>query len=127
MLYLPDLLAFSHQHCVAICAFLVPLNLLLTLQTLVLVAFGRVGQWMQSLAALAIGPAILMMLHVMSWWVVGVVMAPTFVLSGLGMVCTAINLWALFHPRSLQQRMQALWVTSANLVGATFTQAWQRH
>jgi hypothetical protein len=39
--------------------------------------------------------ALLMVAHVFTWWIVGVVMAPTFILLFLASVCLAINGWAL--------------------------------
>jgi hypothetical protein len=101
------LLEFSHHHCVAICALLVPANLLATVQTLVWVATtasskrpparGLVGS-----IALATGLATILSLHVLSWLWVGVVMAPTYILLSLALVCLSLNGWALIQSPSLQ-------------------------
>jgi hypothetical protein len=101
------LLEFSHRHCVAICALLVPANLLATVQTFVWVATttspkrpptrGLVGS-----IALATGLAVILSLHVLSWLWVGVVMPPTYILLSLALVCLSLNGWALFQPLSLQ-------------------------
>jgi hypothetical protein len=40
--------------------------------------------------------ALLMILHVISWFIVGVVMAPTFILMFLGTVCLAVNVMAVW-------------------------------
>jgi hypothetical protein len=45
---------------------------------------------------MAIVYASLMILHVLSWFIVGVVMAPTFILMFLGIVCLTINFTAIW-------------------------------
>ena len=102
MLDFNPLITFSHQHCVAICAVLVPFNLLLTLLTLVLVGFERPKLRVKQSTAVAIAGAVLMVLHVLTWLVVGIVQIQTFILLSLGLVCLWINLWALRYPGSLQ-------------------------
>lgn len=109
MLDFNSLLHFSHVHCVAICSALVPMNLLATLQTLILIGLNRPLSSVWGSTAIAITVAILMVLHVLSWFVIGVVMIPTFVLLALGTVCLSINLWAVSHPRSLRKLIE--WVT----------------
>jgi prepilin signal peptidase PulO-like enzyme (type II secretory pathway) len=96
------LLEFSHHHCVAICAVLVPVNLLATLQTVILTGLNRPPREQWSAIAVASLAALLMVLHVMSWFIVGVIMVQTFVLWSLGAVCLSINLWSFFHPQSLR-------------------------
>jgi hypothetical protein len=97
-----SLLTFSHTHCISICAALVPLNLLATSGTLLLTGFDRpaLQRWLTiAWASLFSG---ILVLHVLSWFVVGVVMLPTYVLMLLGGVCLSLNLWALLHPQSLR-------------------------
>jgi hypothetical protein len=106
MLDLNDLLHFSHVHCVAICSVLVPMNLLATLQTLILVGLNRPPAAIWKSIAIALLAAIVMLLHVLSWFVVGVVMIQTFVLFGLGAVCLGVNLWAASHPQSLRALLE---------------------
>jgi hypothetical protein len=102
MLDFNALLAFSHTHCVAICAVLVPLNLLLTLRTLVMTVMMRPRAMVQQSAGIAIAAAGLLVLHVASWFIVGVVMLQTFVLVALGAICFLLNLgairWAIGEP-----------------------------
>lgn len=88
------LLHLSHHHCVAICATLVPLNLLATSSTfyLSLVGYPRRDQ-LRSLA-LAVGLALILLLHVGSWWIVGVVRVQTYILVVLSCICLGLN--ALF-------------------------------
>ena len=50
-----------------------------------------------------------MVLHVMTWLIIGVVMAPTFILLGLGSVCLATNLWAIFGRESLARLLVAVY------------------
>jgi hypothetical protein len=109
MLDLTSILTFSHVHCIAICAVLVPVNLLATVQTLVLTGLNRPASQRWSTIALACLAAVLMVLHVITWFVVGVVMLPTFVLWSLGAVCLSSNLWALCHPESLRGLLIWLW------------------
>jgi hypothetical protein len=96
------LFAFSHTYCLAICAVLVPFNLLTTLMTLTFVGLGRsTGRvWLSS--GCAIAGSLLMVLHVLTWLVVGVVQVQTFVLFSLGMTCLVLNLWAIWQAGSLR-------------------------
>lgn len=102
MLSFNHLIELSHTHCVAICAVLVPFNLSTTLLTLVLVGMQRPKLQVWRSTGLAIGGAIVMMMHVLTWLMVGVVMLPTFVLLIMGTCCLSTNLWALLHPQSLR-------------------------
>ncbi|TAF30759.1 MAG: hypothetical protein EAZ69_21230 [Oscillatoriales cyanobacterium] len=80
---------FSHSYCIAICAFLVPANLLTTLQTGILTGLNR--------------PRMQVFFHVFTWFAIGVVMPPTYILLAMGIACLAINVWALRHPASMMQ------------------------
>ena len=92
---------FSRNHCIAICAFLVPANLLTTLHTMILVTVDRPRIQVWGAATGAFIPAIAMFLHVLSWFIIGVVMAPTYILLVLGCICMLINLWAVFAPKTM--------------------------
>lgn len=102
------LLTFSHTHCLTICAVLVPLNLLATLQTIVLTALHRPRLQVRTAITLAGLVALAMILHVLTWFVIGVVMIQTYILLSLGGVCLLINLWAGSHPASLNACLQWL-------------------
>lgn len=108
MLNLYTISEFSREHCIAICAFLVPANLLATLLTAVFVVSRRQKAHIWRAASLASLPAIAMFFHVITWFAVGVVMAPTYILFTLGTVCLLINCWAAIHPQSMRQLI--LWV-----------------
>ena len=95
------LFEFSRNHCVAICTGLVPAILLATITTMAFVGLSRpVGQVLPS-AGIASLLAGVMVLHVLTWFLIGVVMVPTFVLLSLGSVCLVVNLWAILNPSSL--------------------------
>jgi hypothetical protein len=95
------LFEFSCANCVAICAFLVPANLLFTLQTTVFAGLRRSHTQIRQVAILACIPALVMILHVLVWWIVGVVMAPTYILLWLAITCLSINFWAITHSQSM--------------------------
>jgi hypothetical protein len=105
---LHSLSEFSRNHCIAICAFLVPANLLSTALTLGLTALRRPTVQVQRAVALASCFALVMVLHVLTWLVVGVVMAPTFILFWLASTCLLINVWAIAHPVSLTRILDTL-------------------
>jgi hypothetical protein len=92
MLTVDALVQFSCTYCIAICAVLVPANLLATLQTMLLVWYRRPIAQVWLTAAVASLYTLTLLLHVLAWLSIGVVMAPTFILAGLGCVCFVINL-----------------------------------
>lgn len=102
------LLEFSHQHCLAICAALVPLNLLATSLTLGLVGSNRSHRLIHLSTTIASLFAAVMVLHVMTWFVIGVVMLPTYVLLTLASLCLLINLWARLSPINLRHFLIAV-------------------
>lgn len=100
------LFEFSRTNCVAICAFLVPANLLLTSQTMLLVGLHRPQSQVRKAAILACIPALVMVFHVCIWWIIGVVMAPTFILLWLASTCLGINFWAIAHSQSMARLLR---------------------
>lgn len=91
---------FSRANCVGICAFLVPANLLCTLLTIVLSALRRPSVQVWQSAAIASFWAVVMVLHVYTWFMVGVVMLPTFILMWLALTCLVCNLGAILFCKS---------------------------
>lgn len=87
---------FSRSHCVAICSFLVPANFIATSQTILFTILKRSPVEIFTISASAIIYALLMIAHVISWYIVGVVMAPTFILMFLGIICLAVNLTVIW-------------------------------
>ncbi len=110
MLDFNTLFEFSRTNCIAICAFLVPANLLLTARTVVLTALRRPHTQVRQAALLAFIPALVMILHVYTWLMIGVVMAPTYILFWMASICIGINIWAVTHSQSLVRLVQALFV-----------------
>ena len=94
---------FSRNYCISICAFLVPANLVTTVLTVLFLYFGRPTRQIFPIASLALLFAVTMFLHVATWLMIGVVMAPTFILFGLGLTCFVINLQAISDRQSLEQ------------------------
>jgi hypothetical protein len=90
---------FSRNYCFNICVVLVPANVIAVLQVMLL---GR-SPWVNSIIAMSIIYAALMIFHVFSWFVVGVVMAPTFILLGLAIACLGIDGMAIIAPAKLEQ------------------------
>ncbi|MGC1395189.1 MAG: hypothetical protein WA828_12990 [Coleofasciculaceae cyanobacterium] len=80
---------------------MVPANLLLTARTMVFTGLQRPQSQVQQAAILACIPAVVMILHVYTWLMIGVVMAPTYILLWLGSTCLGINLWAMIYPQSM--------------------------
>jgi hypothetical protein len=97
MFDLNPILEFSRTNCVAICAALVPANLLATSQTLLMLWFRRPMRQMWLMVAIASLYALVMVLHVMTWLMIGVVMVQTFILLGLGAMCLCTNLGAIAY------------------------------
>jgi hypothetical protein len=93
----------SRTHCVSICAFLVPANLLSTLATLALTVIGRPASQVRIAAGIASLFALVMVLHVSTWFAIGVVQAETFILLSLGATCALVNGWAILHSQSIKQ------------------------
>jgi phosphate/sulfate permease len=99
---------FSRCHCVGICAFLVPANLLLASATLLLTAVDRSPRTIYSIVGIGIFPAIALFLHVATWWAIGVVMLPTFILPLLATTCLAIYAYAVIKPQHLRNLLIAI-------------------
>lgn len=99
---------FSHTYCVAICAFLVPANLLTTLQTVILTGLNRPRIQVQASVLVASVFAITMIFHVFTWFIIGVVMPPTFILLLMAVTCLTINIWAIAHPASIVQLIRLM-------------------
>jgi hypothetical protein len=102
---------FSRNHCIGICAFLVPLNLLTTSLTLLLVYFGRSLTQIRIVTVFASIFALGLFFHVTSWLLIGMVMLPTFILPILAVVCILINFWAgCFVPTGYSAQENTRWL-----------------
>ena len=111
---------FSRAHCLSICAFLVPAILVTTSVTMICTALRRPQAEVWQAAGIASIFAVGMILHVFTWFVVGVVMAPTYILLWLGSSCLFTNFGAILLHRRLMQvelrRSLFQLVTKQNLV-----------
>jgi hypothetical protein len=103
MFDLEPIFEFSRNHCVAICACLVPANLLATINTLVLSATAQPLAKMGWSLAIAATLAITLFLHVSTWFVIGVITPVTFILFGLGTSCLLINILAVIYRNEFPQ------------------------
>jgi hypothetical protein len=82
--------------------------MVITLGTMIVVGLSVPKRRIWQLSWLGITLAMLMILHVVSWLVVGVIMAPTYILLFLAGVCLLINSMAICHPASLQRALLAI-------------------
>ena len=117
----------SRCHCVAICAFLVPTNLLLSTAVILLTGLARSPlvqaelspkvqaklspQTRRNLSIAGTLTALLLIAHVASWWIVGVVAPATFILPALGAVCTLVN-WSCIKYSAIAGHYIEAWVLS---------------
>jgi len=108
MLDLAFLFEFSRTNCLGICAFLVPINLLTTSLTLTLTGIGRSSRQVFIAAGVASLFSGIMVLHVLTWFLVGIVMPPTYILLGLGSLCLATNLVAFFRREQIRELLSIL-------------------
>ncbi|ARV59968.1 hypothetical protein BZZ01_16260 [Nostocales cyanobacterium HT-58-2] len=106
MFDLNSLTEFSRTNCVSICAFLVPANLLATLLTMTFAALRRPSHHVWQAAGIASIFAIMMILHVYTWFMIGVVMPPTYILLWLALTCLLSNLGAILFQRRYAQTPQ---------------------
>lgn len=90
---------FSRFYCVAMCTFLVPANLAATSLTVIFTVLCRPSTQVWQAAGIASVFALVMIFHVFTWLMVGMVMAPTYILLCLGSTCLCINLAAIFVHR----------------------------
>ena len=100
---------FSRVNCLGICAFLVPANLLATLQTMIFTPWPRFRSRLPIIVTAATFYALVMVFHVFTWFAIGVVMAPTFILLFLASFCLTINFWAIAHSASLSKILLKVW------------------
>lgn len=92
---------FSRTYCISICAFLVPANLIATSAALIFALLRRPQAQVWQAAGSGNIFALIMIWHVLTWFAVGVVMAPTYILLCLGSTCLLSNFGAIF----LQKRL----------------------
>ncbi len=99
MLDFNTLTEFSSTYCIAICAFLIPANLLATSLTITFTLLHHPTVQVWQAAGFASIFSLLMILHVLAWFMIGVIMAPTYILLGLASICLLANLGAILRHR----------------------------
>jgi hypothetical protein len=108
MLDFNTLTEFSRTNCTSICAFLVPANLLATLLTMILAALHRPTYQVWQAAGVASTFALVMVLHVYTWLMIGIVMAPTYILLCLGITCLLTNVGAIIYHKRYAKKLAQL-------------------
>ncbi|WP_414526531.1 hypothetical protein [Nodularia chucula] len=107
MLDFNALAEFSRSNCISICAFLVPANIITSLVTVILTVLHRPMHQVWKAAGLASIFAVIMIFHVFTWFMIGVVMLPTYILLSLAISCLLTNFVAiLWHNRYIQSQSQ---------------------
>lgn len=115
---------FSRIHCVAICSVLVPLNLGITLTTLFWLYCQRSLRQLTTNAAIATGLALILCLHVSSWFVIGVVTPVTFILFGLALTCLVCNWGAVYGAAVYGDAIARGILSSRSWLNARLAQWW---
>lgn len=107
MLDFNALAEFSRANCTGICAFLVPANIITSLVTVILTVLHRPMHQVWKAAGFASIFAVIMIFHVFTWFMIGVVMLPTYILLSLAISCLLTNFVAiLWHKRYIQIHSQ---------------------
>lgn len=99
------LFEFSRNYCIEICAFMVPASFLLTLWTVLLVGQNRSQAQVQKAAIVASFFALVLLVHTFTWFVVGVILPPSYILLTLAFVYLSLNGWAIVHPNRMSQTL----------------------
>jgi hypothetical protein len=95
---------FSRTHCIGMCAFLVPANLLVTTITLAIVWLKIPQPKLWQSVTIATILALVMISHVLTWFMVGVVAAPTYILLWLASTCLVLNFGAVYYAKHSRNR-----------------------
>lgn len=75
-------------------------------------ALGRSKAIVNVTVALSILPAIVLLLHVISWWAIGVVMLPTYILPVLAITCLMINIYAAINSQQMGYLLRKIYAIS---------------
>ncbi len=103
-----NIIQFSHLYCVAICGFLVPMNVLASLQPIIFTVLHRPKKEINLMALVASFYALMIILHVGSWFIVGVVRIQTFILLLFASCSLMTNIWAVSHGSSMRATVHFL-------------------
>ncbi|MDF5734081.1 MAG: hypothetical protein PUP92_40455 [Rhizonema sp. PD38] len=99
MLDFQTLADFSRANCVSICAFLVPANIIATSLTIIFAVLNRPSHQVWKMAGIASMFALVMISHVYTWFSIGVVMSPTYILLWLAISCLLTNIGAIWFQK----------------------------
>lgn len=88
---------FSRANCISICAFLIPGSLITSLLTMYFTLICRPAIEVWQMAGIGSIFAGLMICHVFTWLIIGIVMAPTYILLCLGSICFFTNIVAIAY------------------------------
>ncbi|MEB3339374.1 hypothetical protein [Okeania sp.] len=97
-----NLIQFSHTYCIEICGLLVPMNVLASLQPIIFTVLHRPKKEINLMALVASFYALMIIFHVGSWFIVGVVRIQTFILLGFASCSLMTNIWAVIHGSSMR-------------------------
>ena len=92
---------FSRADCVGISALMIPTNLVATSLTMIFTVWRRSALQVCLAAGIASIFALVMILHVFTWFMIGVVMPTTYILLWLGFSCLVANLGAILLRRRI--------------------------
>ena len=102
MLEINSIIEFSHLYCVAICGVLVPMNVLASLQPIIFTALRRPKNEINLMALVASFYGLMIIFHVGTWFIVGVVRIQTFILLWFASTSLITNIWAVTHGDSMR-------------------------
>ena len=88
---------FSRANCISICAFLIPANLIASLLAIIPIVLRRPPVKVWKAAAIGSILAVLMLYHVFTWFLIGIVMVPTYILLCLGSICFFTDIVAIAY------------------------------
>jgi hypothetical protein len=87
---------FSRANCTTICAFLIPANIIASSLTIIVTVLGRPISQVWKCVGIASIFAVVMISHVYTWLMIGVVMLPTYILLFLAITCLLSNFASLW-------------------------------
>ncbi|WP_339379765.1 hypothetical protein [Okeania hirsuta] len=82
------------------------MNVLASLQPIIFTALRRPKQEINLIALVASFYALMIIFHVGSWFIVGVVRIQTFILLWFASCCLITNTWAVIHGSSMREFIQ---------------------
>jgi len=103
-----NIIEFSHLYCVEICTLLVSMNVLASLQPIIFTVLHRPKKEINLISLVASFYALMIILHLGSWFIVGVVRIQTFILLLFAACSLITNIWAVSHGSSMRVTIKFL-------------------